>query len=278
MSPTATRRVPDIVLERYRLSELPAAEAERLERQLLEDETLRRRLGEIEASDGELLRGSFPERLAAGVRRDVRATGPLGVTAGRRSSTSTWRWLIPALAAAGAVVLVAIITLPAIRGGTGRPPSSPTAPVPDERIKGLEPSLTLFRKGPGGSEVLADNTVAHAGDLIRVAYQAAGRAYGVIVSVDGRGGVTLHLPSSGFAAASLQAGDRVLLEQAYELDDAPRWEKFYLVTGNEPFEVAPIVSAARRAAESAGSDGPPALDLPPGLEQASLSIAKKGRS
>jgi len=277
MSPTATRRVPDIVLERYRLSELPAAEAERLERQLLEDETLRRRLGEIEASDGELLRTGLPERLAAGVRREARTDGPRSVTAGRLSPA--WGWLIPAAAVAGAVVLVAVITLPAVRGRMGQPSSSSAgAPASDDRVKGLEPSLTLFRKGASGSEVLADNTVAHAGDLIRVAYQAAGRAYGVIVSVDGRGAVTMHLPPSGSAAAPLQPGDRVLLEQAYELDDAPRWEKFFLVTGNEPFEVAPIVSAARRAAERAGSDGPPALDLPPGLEQASLSIAKKGRS
>jgi len=277
MSPTANRRVPDVVLERYRLSELPAAESERLERQLREDEALRRRLGEIEASDGELLRSGAPERLAAGVRREARRAGPQSGTPGRRSPA--WRWLVPAAAVAGAVVLVAVITLPAVRGRMGQPSSSsPGAPATDDRIKGLEPSLTLFRRGSSGSEVLADNSVAHAGDLIRVAYQAAGRPYGVIVSVDGRGGVTLHLPPSGSAASPLQAGDRVLLDQAYELDDAPRWEKFYLVTGNEPFDVASIVNAARRAAEDAGSDGPPALDLPPGLEQASLSIAKKGRS
>ncbi len=277
MSPTANRRVPDIVLERYRLSELPAVEAERLARQLREDETLRRRLAEIEASDDELLRSGVPERLAAGVRREARTAGPRSVTAGRRSPA--WRWLILAAAVASAVVLVAVITLPAVRGRMGQPSSSSAgATASDDRVKGLEPSLTLFRKGASGSEVLAENSVARAGDLIRVAYQAAGRAYGVIVSVDGRGGVTLHLPRSGSAAAPLQPGDRVLLEQAYELDDAPRWEKFYLVTGNEPFDVAPVVRAARRAAEAAGGDGPPALDLPSGLEQASLSIAKKGQS
>ena len=40
----------------------------------------------------------------------------------------------------------------------------------------------------------------------------------------------------------------MLLDQAYELDDAPRWERFYFVTGDTPFAVAPIVDAARRAA------------------------------
>jgi hypothetical protein len=176
---------------------------------------------------------------------------------------------------------VFLATFPALRGrlvALSAPFPSSGSQGPDDRVKGLKPSLTLYRKGPQGTEVLADNTAARAGDLVRVAYQAAGHAYGVIVSVDGRGGVTLHLPRSGPRAARLEPGDRVLLQAAYELDDAPRWEKFYLVAGDAPFDIEPIMAAAREAAAAAGDEGPPALVLPAGLEQASLSIAKEGRS
>jgi hypothetical protein len=38
----------------------------------------------------------------------------------------------------------------------------------------------------------------------------------------------------------------ILLDSSYELDDAPSWERFYLVRGNEPFDVAAVMRAARR--------------------------------
>ena len=73
------------------------------------------------------------------------------------------------------------------------------------------------------------------------------------------------------------SGDRVLLEQAYELDEAPRWEKFYLITGQTPFDVAAILDAARRAAAAAGAAGPSALVVAPELEQASVLFLKEGK-
>lgn len=274
-SATDRRAVPDIVLERYWLGELPPADAESVERRLREDPGLRRRLEAIEASDLEMERTGLPERLAAGVH--VRAARPRVDTPTPARPVPT-RWLVPAAIAVAAAAVV-VVSLP---GGLARfglfPSSSSNQPSGDDRVKGLKPSLALFRKTALGTERLEAGSALHAGDLVRVAYQAAGRPYGVIVSVDGRGGVTLHLPASGQVAARLLAGDRVLLEQAYELDDAPRWEKFYLVTGKAPFEVAPVLDAARRAAASAGSAGPPPLDVGPGLEQVSLLFIKEGKS
>jgi len=112
------------------------------------------------------------------------------------------------------------------------------------------------------------------GDLIRIGYRAAGRRYGAILSADGRGTVTLHLPPRGQEAVALKNGPTVLLDQAYELDDAPRWERFYLVTGDAPFSLAPVLEAAREAATSAASASPAALRLPPRLDQAVFSLEK----
>jgi hypothetical protein len=268
---TDERAVADIVLERYRLDELPAADAGRLERRLREDGALRDRLRALERSDAELRAGGLAARLADAARRVARAP--------RRPSRVAWAPARLWFAAATVLALVLVVSLPNLLPRLAAPPvGSPAPGAGDGSLKGLEPSLILFRRGADGSESLADGSRARPGDLIRVAYQAAGRPFGVILSVDGRGAVTLHLPASGATATHLQAGDRVLLDKAYELDDAPRWETFYFVTGDRPFDVEPVLEAARQAAAAAGDHGPPPLHLPPGLDQASFSLVKDGRS
>jgi len=61
----------------------------------------------------------------------------------------------------------------------------------------------------------------------------------------------------------------VPLTEAYELDDAPGFERFYLVAADETFAVETVVDAVRRA----GTDGQ--LDLPASMEQDSLAIEKE---
>jgi hypothetical protein len=268
-----TARVPDLVLERYRLGELPAAEAERLEQRLREDEELRQRLDALDLSDTEIQRRQPPVWLAERVRARL-DDQPAG--SGRRRARSRrpgWarHWPVPAALAVAATVLLVLAPR-----SIAPPPVTPVpsaAPAPDDRIKGMRPALVLFRHSPSGSEALADGAVARPGDLVRVGYRAAGRAYGVVLSIDGRGAVTLHLPSGGARAAALRSGAAVLLDHSYELDDAPRAERFFLVTSDSPFDVAPVMDAARAAARG-GTAPPRALALPPSLEQSTFSLLK----
>ena len=58
--------VPDILLERYRLNELPNDEADRLAALLAHDSRLRERLAALEASDEAMSRGGLPDRVEAG--------------------------------------------------------------------------------------------------------------------------------------------------------------------------------------------------------------------
>ena len=114
--------------------------------------------------------------------------------------------------------------------------------------------------------------------MIRVAYQANGYAYGVILSIDGGGGVTLHMPLDGNVASSLDSGGTVLLDFAYELDDAPLWERFYFVTGSAPFAVAPLLQAATELAAAPPSKAEAAeLDVPDGLDTSVISLMKGER-
>jgi hypothetical protein len=246
--------VADITLERYRLDELPSVEREPLARRLLGDQTLRERLQALDQSDRQIRANGGLETIARDVR--ARAEQP------KRTLRRTW----PALAAAAVVLFVMVAARMA----------APTSPFTD-RIKGLQPALSVFRKAAAGSETLADGAVVRNGDLLRVGYRAAGRAYGVILSIDGRRSVTLHLPARGDQSARLERDGIVLLDQAYELDDAPRWERFYLVTGEKPFAVTPIVEAARRAAAAASDNPPAALPLPAGLDQSTFSLQKEAR-
>jgi hypothetical protein len=252
--------VPDVVLERYRLGELPAAEAEALGRRIAAEEALRARVGALDSSDEEIRLRHPAEGLAAHVRARLGDARPAALSPRGRA------WPLPAVLAAAALLFAVLVP-------RGEGPLGPAGE--DDRIKGLKPSLAVFRKTADHSETLADGDRARAGDLIRLGYRAAGRRFGMILSLDGRGHVTLHLPREGTRAVPLQAGEVVLLDHAFELDDAPRWERFFFVTSEAPFDVAAVMDGARHAPVEAAPPG--TLALPAPLEQSAFSLEKEAR-
>ncbi len=265
-------RVPDLLLERYRLGELSPTEAAWLRERLENDAELQSRLQALADSDDEIHRRYPPGWLAAQVRARLAARRPAGA---RRRSWSRY-WPVPALLATAAAFV--LVLSPHLLERPPRAPSTSPFPAPavaasgDERIKGLRPRLVLFRKTPTGSEEIADGAAVRRGDEVRVGYHAAGRPYGVILSIDGRGTVTFHLPAQGSQAVRLRSGGTVLLSHGYELDDAPRFERFYFVTSETPFLLTPVREAARRAAASGAAA---ALKLPGTFEQSTFSLLKE---
>ncbi len=182
-----------------------------------------------------------------------------------------WHWA--AAASASAVVVTVLVWGPILRRG-----AVVTSPVARsdgaDRVKGEASSLMLYRKDDAGVELLSDGAPVRRGDLIRIAYRAAGPCFGVIVSIDGAGVVTRHLPVDAESAAPMRPGEATPLDTSYELDDAPKWERFFLVTGETAFDVRAVLDAARGAAAGAGADPPAALALPPGLHQSSFLLRK----
>jgi hypothetical protein len=260
--------VPDLILEQYRLDELPPHDGERVARLLREDETLQHRLEALDRSDTEIARQYPPAWMAERVRERLSR----GSSVPERPRDRVRRWGVRAAIGVAAIVLVFMLPPRATAPFDSKP-----APVTGtDRIKGLRPALAVYRSSAGGTETLADGDVARPGDLLRLGYTSAGRAYGVIVSIDGRGAVTVHLPPHGARAASLGRDGRVLLDQAYELDDAPNWERFYFITGDSPFDVAPILETARRSA-ARDLRSPPALAIPGELTQSTFSLQKEVR-
>jgi anti-sigma factor RsiW len=249
--------VRDWELERYRLGELSPGEHGRIHVLLATDAQLRAQLAALETADAAFLEQHPAPAFAAQVR-DRAGAHP-------KQTQSSRPRLVLAFAGTGAAVLLGAGLFFVLR-------DAPRTPEGD-RIKGLTPHVLLFKKTVNGPVRLAPTSLARERDVIQVAYQAAGRHYGVIVSVDARGVVTRHLPATGAQAAALRPGT-VALPDAYQLDDAPRWECFYLVTAETPFDVEDIVSAIRQVPRGS-SVGPPArLSLPTGLDQEVFVLRK----
>jgi hypothetical protein len=228
----------DWQLERYLLGELPAAEAEAVRAALERDPALRARLQALELSNTEILERHPPPAIAAAVRARAAAAPAVAAVAPRPR-------LALAAALGAAAVLAGVLVL------RPWPAAGPPGPEGDvTRLKGAAPRLVLYRQRPGGAEALGPGAGVRAGDVVQLSYHAAGRRYGVIVSVDGRGAVTRHLPVAGETAAPLSGG-AVALPEAYRLDDAPRFERFYLVAADEPFPVAAVVAALPRGGDDA---------------------------
>ncbi len=256
------KHVPDWKLERYILGELPPGEVELIRREAEHNASLRGRLDALYQSNQDLhnlyppawMSRQIQERLEAPFRASKEKTGRL----------PSWLWPVPALA-----VLLLVVVLPTVWVQKDQRTDS------TERLKGLDPHLLLFRKTDAGGERLKDGHQAREKELVQVMYQAAGQKYGAILSVDGRGSITLHLPHQGVRAARLGEG-RVSLDFAYQLDDAPLFERFYFITSDMPFEIDPVVRAIQQVSAPDLAEKENSLELPDSFGQFVFTL-KKGR-
>lgn len=264
-------RVPDWMLERYLLDELPRKERRRLEQALASDPSLRAALEKLRQDDRRVLAAYPPDQVIPQILKRAALARP------EAKASRPWRlaWIAaPALALA----LFMLVFLPPLlqrrlTAPSGAPAGDYSAVKGDEALASRSPALRLYRRGSDGDSVLADGANARAGDLIQVAYSAAGRAHGVILSIDGAGAVTLHFPETEDSATSLAGGRLVLLPSSFELDRAPRFERFIFVTAAGPLPTAAILEKARQlAAGERAMTGP--LDLPAGCGQVSLLLRK----
>ncbi|MEL6547979.1 MAG: ActD-like protein, partial [Myxococcota bacterium] len=146
-----------------------------------------------------------------------------------------------------------------------------------ERLKGSTQLVVQRARADKSLEPLVDGSAARAGDRIQLGYRLPQTSdesvYGVVLSLDGAGSVTAHLPSEG-VAPKLQTHKLVALPHSYVLDDAPRFERFFLITSRRPFKLEPILQAARELGKRGGGTGS-TLSLESGVSQTSVLIVKE---
>lgn len=237
------RRTPDLFVEQALLGEREASTADAA------------RVAQLAESNADILK-RYPPRVVG-----MRVRGQ------RRKSARAWAMGGSLVVVAAALTLFVVPT-----------PVSHTVqtfdPNSDTRLKGLEPTLHVFRVTDAGAVQLAPEASAHAGDRLQVSYIAADARYGMVLSIDGRGTVTVHLPLAGNEAAPLSKEGDTTLSSSYALDDAPAYERFFLVTSDKPFPVSTVTAAANQLAKS-GQAQSAALSLPANLHQSPFLLLKR---
>jgi len=239
-------------VERYLLGELPESEMVALNALESENAEFRSRIEQLKRSNEELLSKYPAKQTAEKMHANLRNFAVI-------EQKNKWRIYLSACAALimAATVLITVI---------------PNSVVTDDfiavneyetRIKGLKAGLEIWRKTAESTEKLADNSEAATGDLLQMRYTAEKKCYGVILSLDGNGTLTIHLSGSNGKAAELEAGKIVSLENAYELDNAPKFETFYLITDTTEFALAPIAKNLLRG------------KLPDNLQVSQITLRKK---
>ena len=261
-------RAPELVVEKLALGE---ASAEQAQRATPADKA---RAAALRSDNAEILARYPAHQQAVQIRHRAAASAP---PASRR-----WLWVPAVATAAGVLLIVAGPLRPGERGGGPVAGGPGEAAGPSEvRLKGSGPRLLVFRKQGEQAAQLRPGSEAQAGDLIQLGYLASGQRYGVIVSIDARGGATLHFPAAPAASLELQRAGPTLLAQAFQLDDAPAFERFFLVTADEAHRAALtpvlVLEQARALAADPRAAETRQLALPPALHQESFLLRKKAR-
>jgi hypothetical protein len=237
---------PDWMLERFLVGELDAENTRRLTTTLATTPELKARLDALEADSRRILAQHPPELVERVVARRLAAAPP------RRA----WpRVALPGLVAVAALLLLLVV---------------PRDGGEDVRLKGDGPSLRLFRLAAAGPERLFEGSPVRAHDVVQVAFELADKPHLVVVSIDGAGNATLHFPLDGMTSPppGLKA-----LPRSFELDDAPGYERFFLVTSDEPLSSTAVLDAARALARGPNPRTAP-LPLPARASSTSVRLDK----
>jgi hypothetical protein len=279
---TPTKKTPTWLIERVAQKELGATEVEQIRVRLAaEGSSLEAEVDLLQRSDREILTQFPRQTMAKEIRR--RAVGASQPRRGRRLR-------LPILLAP-AVLLGSAALVVVIRGGRtdfvarGMHEAGGQEEIGIKGDMPVSPRLLVYRQksakapGPAGSERLSDGARADRGDVIQLAYdKAPDGLYGVLLSIDGVGRVTLHLPEEGTSAsAALTALRETPLPSAYELDDAVAFERFILISSPRPFAVGMALDAAHALVRRGPAAQTASLPLDPSYRQTSVLLHKIGK-
>jgi hypothetical protein len=275
---TENREICALALEQFLLGELSGEEREHIREMAAKDPGIARRIREIEDSNRAFL-SRFP---AAGAvaqieSRAAREQSVAEATRGRpaRPFRKVLLALSPALAAA---ILLLVFLQPWRKSGTG----SGHSEIPPDAIviKGSplidlnKTQLLVYRLHNQRVELLKNWQVARFGDLLQLAYVSAGESHGMIFSIDGRGGVSLHFPRDEHGSTALARHQKSALPEAIELDDAPGFERFFFLTSDFPIDVAKLLKMAGEFSRNFQKAGHAEFTPPNGVSVYSIMIQK----
>ena len=251
--------LPDWLVERVALDEVPRASQARVD--AADAGELAARVTALRADDAaELARFPAGPAIAEIEARVARERARHASRRRRRLAT-----LVGVIGTA-CVLLIAMRVI-------GRDGAVETLPDGPEvvRAKG-NARVVVYRNGGDHAELLVEDALVKPGDVLQIRYKPEKAKHGVIASIDGAGEVTLHYPATERGSTAL-AKETTSLPDAYALDHAPSFERFFFVTADHPIDVIRTLNTLRTFAQR-GDSATAEPELPDELEQWSLRLRK----
>ena len=272
--------ISEYYLERYALEELPDEDAEEIHRLASTYPEIQNALKEIESSNRDILSLYPASTVKASLLARLHETQGNPTEGGWVIKTFPLRLkrILYISSAFATVMVLLILILPGLRKESGIETFEAVQDFP--LVKGIQnidlskTQLLIFRKKKDKVEILTDGKRASAGDLLQLAYVASKESYGTILSIDGRGVITLHFPAEKGGSTDLELNKKFSLPNAIELDDAPGFERFFLITSESPIDVDDILNKAENLAKDPERAEQAELDLPDSIKQYSILILK----
>jgi hypothetical protein len=238
--------LPDIILERYLLNELPEEKAREIEAYIRDNPHEEARLDELKESNRNILEDYSPEVQSPLI---LKAYERERKKKSRKSAAGLFGILkIAVPAGALALFIISFFFTGTEENIWNRDIVNGNGEI--TRIKGRENILSIYRKTGTEIKALKDGDVAKKNDLLQIAYRVTTGRYAVILSIDGRSSVTLHLPEEPNSAPRINPGKTVYLKNSYELDDAPEFERFFLLVSNEKINIDRLIERAEVLAKN----------------------------
>lgn len=266
--------VSQLLLERYLLKELPPDKMKEMDLRLEQDPDLQNEIDLLRRSNEDILDRYPAPSMTAEILDRYELEKKKEQILAQQAKTPVIRRLLMASPAVALLLVLFFVGLPIYKDIINKPSPHPMDIEPGIRTKGLKRGLVIFRKTGEEAELLEQGMKAKEGDLLQIAYIAAGEKYGVILSLDGNGVATLHFPAKPSGSTALQQGKKILLGNSYELDDAPQYERFFFITSDAPIDVVAVMAKAEAHAVNTGNARSEALPLAGSLKQTSLLIVK----
>ncbi len=225
---TDVKQISDFKLERYLLGELPEVEMAALRKREAEDELFAARV-KMMREEGERFLAENPfSGLEDKLENDQRSV-----------ERSLWLRVAAVLVVAFGIFSVVVLNRQTDIVNDTSATSGMDVAMADvdngTRIKGMTAGLEVWKKMGDSAVQMVNLGEAREGDEIQLRYRVPQKCFGMLFSMDGNGTVTMHM-GEGNRAVELEPGKMTTLPFAYKLDNAPKFEKFFLLTSGEMFE------------------------------------------
>ena len=231
---TSVNKISDFKLERYLLGELSEKEMRELQERELSDEIFAARVAEMRLQGKRFL----AENPFANLEERIEAAEAAGNSAEKAGQNILWLKVAAAL-----VIALGVFSMVLLNRNVETFDSKDAAMQVDmadvddgTRIKGMQASLEVWKKTGDSAVQMVNLGDAHEGDEIQLRYRVPQKCFGMLFSMDGNGTITMHM-GEGNKAIELEPGKMTTLPFAYKLDNAPKFEKFFLLTSQNSFEI-----------------------------------------